>query len=54
MSTMIKERCPHCMAIWERQLPNETPAALMAALGLDRTERLATSPKLCEGCSISR
>lgn len=42
------------MAIWERQLPSDPPAAMMAALGLDRTERLTTPASLCEGCSISR
>jgi len=49
----IKERCPRCFGIWQRPLPLERPDSLMVALGLDRTERLATSASLCEGCAIN-
>jgi hypothetical protein len=50
---MIQERCPKCFGTWHRPLPLDKPAALMAALGLDRQERLHTPPQTCEGCRLA-
>ena len=49
----IRERCPKCFGTWHRPLPLDKPAALMAALGLDRAERIHQPPQICEGCRLA-